>query len=198
MPTVDQVLPGSVGGVGRAEQVRAQAAVADHQARGEPQANRLGLAEEDVHRLGEVRAEDERGRRPGADQAGEEVPGHATGVAGVGQPRLLGQGALAQPVQQRQAEPADDPDLRVVHVRVDQAGQDDAAAQVHHVHAGVGCAKVGERAAGGDHAVGDEQAAVLLGAQPGRVEEPARGVQDGASVERHAGAPVRARGHAAG
>ena len=51
------------------------------------------------------------------------------GVGGVGEPALLGQRALLQPVQQRHAQPADGPDLRVVHVGVDEPGQQQPAAQ---------------------------------------------------------------------
>ena len=90
--------------------------------------------EQRVHRGGEVRAEDQRGRgarrRPGRRRNSSAT---ASAYASVGQLGLLGQRAPVQPVQQRHAQPADGPDLRVVHVGVDEPGQQQPAAQVDDV-----------------------------------------------------------------
>ena len=49
------------------------------------------------------------------------------GMAGVGMARLGGKGVRRQPVEQLAAVAGDDVELRAVHVRVDEAGHDEAA-----------------------------------------------------------------------
>ena len=131
---------------------------------------------------------------PGLDETVDEVGGDPGGVRRVGEPGLLGQGAVGQPVEQRQPEPADDPHLRQVHVGVDEAGERRGLrAGRARRRAGVGgaAADLGDRAAVGDAAVDDEQPAVVLGraAGPGR-EGVLRGVDEGATEEERAVRPL--------
>ncbi len=58
---------------------------------------------------------------PASTSAADELARDRAGVVDVGEPRLLGQRALVEPVEQRHAEAADRPHLREVHVRVDEA-----------------------------------------------------------------------------
>ena len=75
------------------------------------------------------------------------------GDVDVGQPDLLGQRALVEPVEQRHAEPADDAHLREVHVGVDEPGQHHALAEVEDVARPDARRARGEGPAGGDDAV---------------------------------------------
>ena len=119
-------------------------------------------------------------------------PGHAARVVDVGQPRLLGQRALVEPVEQRHAEPADDAHLREVDVGVDEPGQE------HAPRAGRGPPRAGGPARtrrtsprAQDHAVlVDEQPAVLLGAQGAAGERVGRGVEDRGAEEGHRPQPT--------
>ena len=184
VPAFDQGAALVVGALGRGVQFVPQQAVTDDQSGHGAQAGAGGLLEEGVHGAREVRAEHQRGGRPGADQAADEVAGHAARVGEVGHARLLRQGALVEPVEERQAQPADHAHLRVVDVRVDEARQQQAAAQV-----GDGCVRVRgpdvrEGPGGADHAVLDEQAAVRLCVQRVRVREGVAGrVQVGGAVQ---------------
>ena len=103
----------------------------------------------------------------------------------VGEPRLLGQRALLQPVEQRHAEPADRPDLREVHVGVDEAGQHQPLAQVDDLVAG--CR--GTASANGSRATitpsSTTRARSVLGPQPPSGERAVRGVEEGAAEDRH-------------
>ena len=98
---------------------------------------------------------------PDGHQAVDELRGHRARVGPVGQLALLGQRAPLEPVEQRQAEAADRPDLREVDVGVDEAGEQQPAVQAGDRLAGVRGAQRGQRAAGRDHAVPDQQRAVL-------------------------------------
>ena len=91
---------------------------------------------------------------------------HRPGVVDVGEPRLLGQGALLEPLQQRHAQAADDADLGEVDVRVDQPRQQQPPAQVDDLDLRVLATDLLERAAGDDEPAGHQQARVGLGAQP--------------------------------
>ncbi len=132
---------------------RLQQPVADHQPGGDPQPYPRRLGEHLVHGSGEVGTEHQRGGGARVDQAADEVGGHVPGVAGVGQPGLLRQRALAQPVQQRHAQPGDHPHLREVHVGVDHARQQDPVAQVDHLEVAMVRTHPVVRSAGGDPAV---------------------------------------------
>ena len=65
-----------------------------------------------------------------------------------------------QPIQQAAAQPADDAQLRKMHVRIDQSGQQEAAAQIAHPGGGVSLENSEIIAGGLNHAVGDEQSAI--------------------------------------
>ena len=183
VPALGELEPLGVRALRRGEQVLAQDPVRQHQAGGDPQADPGGLGEQRVDGAGEVRPEDEGGRGAGPGQAGDEVGGDRGGVRVVGEPGLLGQRALLQPVEQRHAEPADGPDLGEVHVGVDEPGQDQPAPQVHDLVGAV--VLVGERLAGDDHAVLDDQGQVGALPQPPSGERAVRGVDEGAAEESH-------------
>ena len=123
MPALDQRRPSDKAIAGAGQQVGPQDAVTHHLAGGDPQTAALGGLEEDVHGRGEVGAEDQRRRRARARQRGEELPGDDLGVRVLGEPGLLGQRALLSQSSSGMPSPAMRPDLRVVHVRVDQPGQ---------------------------------------------------------------------------
>jgi hypothetical protein len=76
-----------------------------------------------------------------------------------------------------------------VDVGVDEAGQQQTAGQVLGLLVRVCCAQPGVRAAGHDHTVTDQQAAVVLRAQSAggivTAERVPDDVQDGAAIERH-------------
>lgn len=105
--------------------------------------------------------EDQSRRRARRDEPGHELAGHLCGIRRVGQPRLLGQGRVLEPVEQGHAEGADGADLRVVDVRVDEPGQQDTTAKVDDRVVRVCLAHVGEVSAGPDDAVLDPDAGVL-------------------------------------
>ncbi len=67
---------------------------------------------------------------PALASAVRNSPAMTLGVRVLGEPGLLGQRALLQPVQQRHAQPGERPDLRVVHVRVDHPRQQHAAPKI--------------------------------------------------------------------
>ena len=142
--------------------------------------------EQESTAAGEVRAEHQCRRRPGAQQAVDELARHRPRVRRrrpSGPPRAAR--TPIEPVEQRHAEPADHPHLREVHVGVDEAGQHDAAGQVDDLVVRARRPDAGERPAVDDDAVGDGEPAVLLGAQATAVERRVGGVQDRAAVDRH-------------
>ena len=67
---------------------------------------------------------------PARDEAGDELVGDRGGVRRRGEALLLRKGAPLEPLEQRHAEGADDPHLGEVDVGVDQAGQQQAVAEV--------------------------------------------------------------------
>ena len=120
----------------------------------------------------------------------------ASAYAVLGQLRLLGQRAPLQPVEQRHAQSGDHPDLRVVHMGVDQARQEQALAKVDHLVLRVGPGHVRVRAAGDDHAVADHDGGVGLdceGARPDG-EGIAGHVHHRGAVERHKERPSTGSG----
>ena len=178
----------------RAEQRLRQVAVAGHQTGCDAHPHPVGLGEQRVDRVREVRPEDERGRRAGGGEAGEELAGDGAGVLGVRELALLGQGALIEPVQQRHPEAADGPDLRVVHVGVDHAGKEDAVAQVDDLGVRVAFRDRAEGAAIDDHARLDRDAGVVVRAQLTPAEGVVGRVQDAAAVDGHEGSPCTDEG----
>ena len=109
-------------------ELRAQLAVADDEPGGDAQPDRRGRSN----------STSTAGAKCAPNTSAVVVPARASpstksaaitpGVVDVGHARLLGQRAAVQPVEQRLAEAADHPHLREVHVRVDEAGQEHAAA----------------------------------------------------------------------
>ena len=91
-------------------------------------AARLGGGEERVDRAGVDGREDDRRRRAVREQRVEEVRRGGLGVRRLGVARLGREGVRRQPVEQLAAVARDDVDLRAVHVRVDEARQDQPAA----------------------------------------------------------------------
>ena len=165
VPLLGQRLPLGVRAVGRGEEVLPQDAVAEHQPARDAQPHPGGLVEQRVHRAREVGAEDQGRGRTGAGEPIDEVGRDPDGVRRVGQPRLLGQRAALEPVEQGHPEPADGADLREVHVGVDEAREHQALAKVDDLVVGVvGQHDVG-RAAGDDDAFSHHHRGVGLGAQ---------------------------------
>ena len=98
---------------------------------------------------------------PDAISPSKNSPAHLTGVRPVGELALLGQGASLQPVQQRHAQPADRADLREVHVRVDEAGDQQPAVEPSDRLVGVLGPQRREAAPGADDALPHQQRADL-------------------------------------
>ncbi len=69
-----------------------------------------------------MRAEHERRGGAVARQRAQKSPRHPARILGIGEPRLFGQRAFAQPVEERQTHRADDADLWVMNVGVDKTG----------------------------------------------------------------------------
>ena len=133
-----------------------QLAVGDDEAAGDAQAARLRLLEEDVLRGREVRAEHERARGAVGGSRAEEAPRSVARERLVGEPRLLGERAGAQPLQQLQPHRADDRELREVDVRVDEPGEQEAARDRRDLGVGMLAPDVREVARGEDRALGVE------------------------------------------
>ena len=89
----------------------------------------------------------------------------AAGVGGVGHLGLLGQRARGEPVEQLQAHRADHRDLRIVHVGVDEAREQEAVAAVEYLGVGVGGGDVGMGPGGEDRSVLERDRAVVEGLQ---------------------------------
>ena len=169
----------------REQRVR-QAAVTDDETGCDPQPGTPHLLEEHVYGAREVGAQDQRRRRAGGGKAGHEFPCHDTRVVGRHQPRLLRQGDGVEPFEQWQAQRAGDAHLRVVHVRVDETGQDEPFAQVEHVVVRMPSRQFCPRASLGDDAVDDAQSGVALDTQLGPNGGVAgRGVDEGTPDEGH-------------
>ncbi len=175
-----------VGALGGAEQCRGKRAVADDEARRDAEADPGRLREQRLDRRREVRAEDERGRGSGRHETLHELRRNVHGVARVGEPGLLRQGAAVEPFEQRHPEGADDSNLGVVDVRVDEAGQQDATTEVDDRLVAVAGCDVGVGTAFPDDAAPDQQPGVLVRAEPDarRLGAPRR-VEHGGPVERH-------------
>ena len=141
-------------------QLRQQVAVGDDEAARDPQPHALGLLEERLLGCGKVRAEHQRRRGPVGREAVHEPARDLARVAGVGEPGLLGKRAGPQPVEQLEAHRADDRHLRVVDMRVDEAGQQDGVALVDHVGVRVSRAHARVVAAVEDAPVGERDRAV--------------------------------------
>ena len=80
------------------------------------------------------------------DSFAHEALGRASRVGRVGHPRLLGQRALRQPVEELQPHRADHGDLREVHVGVHEPWQQDAVAPVEHLRVAAFLPHAGELA----------------------------------------------------
>ena len=81
-------------------------------------------------RAREMRTENQRRRGAVRGERGDKLSRDGRRISRVGQARFLGQRQLFQPVEQPVSQAAEDADLRKVHVRVDESGQDVTAAQI--------------------------------------------------------------------
>ncbi len=171
-------------------QLRPQHPVTDDQAAGDPEPALGGLLEEGVDRRREMRPEHQRGRRARVDERRDELARDLPGVGDVLQPRLLREGAAIEPLQQRHAQRADGPHLRVVHVRVDEPGQQQAGAKVDDGLVVVLASKLRVRPALDDPAVDDEQPRVGVRLQRPAAERVVGGMQHLGAVQRHAISPA--------
>ena len=189
VPGVDEPLPFGHRGLDVGQQRLGQVPVAGDQPRGDPQAGLRGRGEEDVHRRAEVGPEDHRRGGPGRAQPREELLGHGRGVGVVGQLRLLGQGAVVEPVEQGSAQVADGPHLREVDMGVDEAGDEHTGSQVDDLGVGMGGPGGGQIGAGGDEPVVDDEGDVGFAAQSSPGEGTVRGVEDTRTIDDHRGSP---------
>ena len=104
-------------------QRRRRVAVHHHLAGDHARVAALGLREEGVDRFRMDRAIDHRRRRALAEQFVEEEAGDCVGMRGIGELLLLDERVFLQPLEQLRAIGADDPRLRIVDMRVDEARQ---------------------------------------------------------------------------
>ncbi|CAJ8478652.1 Uncharacterised protein [Burkholderia pseudomallei] len=138
-------------------------AVHQHLARDHPQAARLARAEQRVGRLLVHRAVDERRRRAAREQRIEEELGDVARMRGIGEAPLGRERVAVEPRQQARRRRGDHFGLRIVHVRVDEAGRDQLVAHLDERRAGREAR--GERRMGArrdDAPVLDDQQAVLV------------------------------------
>ena len=73
---------------------------------------------------------DHRRRRAPAEQLVEKERGDRRAMGGIGELLLLDEGVVVQPVEQLRAVGADDARLRIMDMRVDEAGQDEPAGMI--------------------------------------------------------------------
>ncbi len=162
MPALDQLAAVGVAGLGGVGEELRGVAVHQHLAGDHPQIALLAGLEEGVHRLLVHRAEHQRGGGAVAQQLAEKQLGLLAGVGHVAEAALVGKGVGFQPIQQLRAVGADDADLRVVDMGVDETRSD----QRVRVFDNLGAGRQGRQQFGGmadacDLAVLDDQQAVL-------------------------------------
>ena len=124
MPARDQCLALVVAARRGVEQVGGRMAVHQHLARDHPHAAPLRILEQRIDRRGMDRAENGRRRDAVAQILVEIARGNRSRVVDVGVARFRRKRARGEPFQQRLAAGADDRQLRIVHVRVDEAAAD--------------------------------------------------------------------------
>ena len=112
------------------EQFGRRMAVHQHLAGDQPHAARLRGGEEKVDAVPVHGRKHHRAGGAVRQQRVEEALGAALRMQRIGQPRLGREGVRVQPVEQLGAVAGDHVELRAVHVRVDEAGQDQPAAVV--------------------------------------------------------------------
>ena len=108
-----------------------QTPVGEHLPSGNPQPGCLRGFKKRRRGGSKVRAKHRRGGGSVRSQRMHELTGHATGVGMIRHAGLFGQRAVFQPVEQRVTQAAEHAQLREMSMRVDEAGQKKAAAQVH-------------------------------------------------------------------
>ena len=170
MPLLDQRLAVRIGRIRGVAQVLRTVAVHQHLAGNHAQTAGLGSSEKRIDRMRMNRGEDQRCRRPVAQELGEEEVGDLAPVFRVGEPSLDGERVALEPFEELLAVRGDDIGLRVVNVRVDEPRHDQLAGVVDDLCAlrQPGQQRV-RRAGSGDLAVVQHQQAVveiLVGALP--------------------------------
>ncbi len=108
-------------------------AIHHHLARRHAHLASLGGGEEGIGRGAMHGAEDHRRRRSVAQQLVQEKLGDLLGVGTLREARFLGKGVLLEPVQEVAAGAGDDVGLRVMDVRIDEAGKDQRRAAVDDI-----------------------------------------------------------------
>ena len=136
VPAADQRLALVEPLLGGVEQVFGRVAVHQHLAGDHQRAVAAGLLEEGVHRLGMHGAIDRRRRGAGAQQLTEEQLRHGIGMRLVGELGLRDEGVLVEPGEELLAEGPDHLHLRVMDMRVDEAGAEDGVGVVGDGHPG--------------------------------------------------------------
>ncbi len=122
----------------------------------------LGFLEEGVDRLLVHGRIDRGGGGAVAQQRVEEQPGDLAPMLRIGEGALRREGVVVEPVEQLPAVGGDDVDLRVMHMGVDEARQDQlAAVVVQRVLRGARFQDVRRGPTRGDAAIDDLQAAVI-------------------------------------
>ena len=160
VPALDQLAAVGVAGLGGVGEELRGVAVHQHFAGDHPQIALLAGLEEGVHRLLVHRAEHQRGGGAVAQQLAEKQLGLLAGH--VAEAALVGEGVGFQPIQQLRAVGADDADLRVVDMGIDEPGVISASG---YSTTSVPAARVGSSSAAwpmrATPAVLDDQQAVL-------------------------------------
>ena len=136
MPAFDQRFAVGIAGLGRVSEKVRRIAVHQHLTGDHPQVELLRRLEEGIHRLLVHRAEHQCGGGAVAQQLAEEQIGLLASMLHVTETPFVGEGVGFQPVQQLRAIGADDADLRVMNVGVDETGSDQRVRVFDHLGAG--------------------------------------------------------------
>ena len=168
-PALDQRLALVVTALRGVHERLRRVAVHHHLAGDHPRAARFGRGEERIDGLRMHSAIDHRGRGAGAKQFVEKELGDARAMRGIGEFLLLDERIVMEPVEQLRAVGADHLGLRIMDVRVDEAGHDEAAGMIVDNRAlrraGENVARFADRL---DPAAGDQDRAVLDERMSGR------------------------------
>ena len=160
VPAPDQRAAVVIGRLRRVAQRVGGVAVHRRLARRDAHAARLGGGEQRVDAGGVDRAKAAQAGRAMGQHEVEAGVGDGLGMGRVAKARFLGEGVAVEPVDQPLAPGGDDRGLRVMHMRVDEPGRDQAAAVIVHARLGVGGAQGRAVAHRQDAPVFDQHAAM--------------------------------------
>ncbi len=146
------------------------AQVHQHFAADDPHVARLGRFEQRVDRVGVDGCENQCAGRAVTQQFVTEVARNVTRMRGIGEGRFSGEDVPFQPVEELFAISRDAVHLRVVDMRIDEAGHDQAG-QMFDRHIGEAGREIGIGAARDDDAVFDDQQTVGVVADGLRIDD---------------------------